>query len=327
MEKFDFGKRLKALRKSVKVTQAELADSLNERRATLSNYENKNVYPGFNMLIKLADYFHVSVDYLTGRSDDYEVNSQETEDVLYWFRIVDPTPYENNEYGIYALSKDTDIEFYNLSDIKKKYTRIYLPFLQCAPDQKSHLRECYDFLTEFGFLGSTEYNDKHMNYSMFQKQWSGIYKKNGEFNISKVDLSLNMLMSDPALFSSTQPEKDFMDDHFLMGYRETIHDIEYFATEMQSLITMYLFYSRAFIPKVNDKIRDINFYYDNDFKRKITFTSLLSYMYYELLEDYINGYYPYKCDKCGKYFLSRVLQYPLLPLPHICDDCKKRKEV
>ena len=75
MEKFDFGKRLKALRKSADVTQAELADSLNERRATLSNYENKNVYPGFNMLIKLADYFHVSVDYLTGRSDDYEVNS------------------------------------------------------------------------------------------------------------------------------------------------------------------------------------------------------------------------------------------------------------
>ena len=35
----------------------------------------------------------------------------------------------------------------------------------------------------------------------------------------------------------------------------------------------------------------------------------------------------YKCDKCGKYFLSRVLQDPLLPLPHICDDCKKRKEV
>lgn len=41
MEKFDFGKCLKALRKSVDITQAELADSLNERRATLSNYENK----------------------------------------------------------------------------------------------------------------------------------------------------------------------------------------------------------------------------------------------------------------------------------------------
>ena len=112
MEKFDFGKRLKALRKSADVTQAELADSLNERRATLTNYENKNVYPGFNMLIKLADYFHVSVDYLTGRSDDYEVNSQETEDIFYWVKITNPLPYADNKYGIYALSKDTDIEFY-----------------------------------------------------------------------------------------------------------------------------------------------------------------------------------------------------------------------
>ena len=76
MEKFNFGNRLKELRKSVGITQAQLADALHERRATLSNYENKNVYPGFNMLIKLADYFHVSVDYLTGRTDDYEINSE-----------------------------------------------------------------------------------------------------------------------------------------------------------------------------------------------------------------------------------------------------------
>ena len=73
MEKFDFGNRLKQLRKSFKITQAQLADSLNERRATLSNYENKNVYPGFNMLVKLADYFHVSIDYLTGRKDNKEI--------------------------------------------------------------------------------------------------------------------------------------------------------------------------------------------------------------------------------------------------------------
>ena len=45
MEKFNFGNRLKELRKSFGITQAQLADNLKERRATLSNYENKNVYP------------------------------------------------------------------------------------------------------------------------------------------------------------------------------------------------------------------------------------------------------------------------------------------
>ena len=74
MEKFNFGNRLKELRKSVGITQAQLADALHERRATLSNYENKNVYPGFNMLIKLADYFHVSVDYLIGHRQNNKID-------------------------------------------------------------------------------------------------------------------------------------------------------------------------------------------------------------------------------------------------------------
>ena len=320
MEKFNFGNRLKELRKSVGITQAQLADALHERRATLSNYENKNVYPGFNMLIKLADYFHVSVDYLTGRTDDYEVNSEKIEDILYWTRIVNPLPYKDNKYGIYALSQDTDIEFYNLSDLKKKYTRIYLSFLKCAPNSESHLKECYEFLSEFGFLGSTEYNDKYMNYSMFQKQCPGIYKENGEFNISKVDLSVNLLMSNPDLFSLSKEQKEYMKKNSLMGYCETIYDVEYFSSEMKTLVTMFLLSNNVFIARANEKMRDINFYYDNNYKRKITFTSLLSYMYYELLEDYVNGYYPYQCDKCKDFFLSRTKDNP--KLPHFCDNCK-----
>ena len=272
------------------------------------------------MLIKLADYFHVSVDYLTGRTDDYEVNSEKIEDILYWTRIVNPLPYKDNKYGIYALSQDTDIEFYNLSDLKKKYTRIYLPFLKCAPDSKSHLKECYEFLSEFGFLGSTEYNDKYMNYSMFQKQCPGIYKENGEFNISKVDLSVNLLMSNPDLFSLSKEQKEYMKKNSLMGYCETIYDVEYFSSEMKTLVTMFLLSNNVFIARANEKMRDINFYYDNNYKRKITFTSLLSYMYYELLEDYVNGYYPYQCDKCKDFFLSRTKDNP--QLPHFCDNCK-----
>lgn len=320
MEKFDFGNRLKQLRKSFRITQAQLADSLNERRATLSNYENKNVYPGFNMLVKLADYFHVSIDYLTGRTDDYDINSEEKEETFYWVKIQNPLPYKDNKLGVYALSQDTNIEFYNLSNLKKQYFRIYLYFLECAPDSKTHFDKCYNFFSEFGFLGNTKYNDQYMNYSMFTKQCPGIYKINDEFNISKVDFAVNLLLSNPNLFSLSNQEKDYMKQNSLMGYCETVHDIEYFATEMKGLINMFLLYNKVFISRANEKMRDINFYYDSNYKRKITFSSLLSYMYYELLEDYIDGYYPYQCNKCGKFFLSRIKDNP--QLNHICDNCK-----
>lgn len=320
MDEFNFGNRLKELRKSFGITQVQLAESLNERRATLSNYENKNVYPGFNMLIKLADFFHVSVDYLTGRTNDYEINTNHTDDSLYWLKISEPIPYKENKYGIYALSPDTNLEFYNLSSLKEKYTRIYLPFLSCAPDSKSHLEECYKFLSEFGFLGNTEYNDKYMNYSIFKKQSPGIYKENGEFNISKIDLSADLLMANPSLFNISTEQKEYMKKNSLMGYFETINDIEYFAAEMKSLLTIFLLSSNVLISRANEKLRDVNFYYDNNYKRKITFTSLLSYMYYELLEDYVSGYYPYQCNKCKKFFLSRTKDNP--QINHVCDNCK-----
>lgn len=322
MEKFNFGNRLKSLRKSFGITQAELANTLQERRATLSNYENKNVYPGFNMLIKLADYFHVSVDYLTGRTDDYEMNSDnKDDDTLYWIRICNPIPYKNNPYELYALSPDTDIEFYNLTELKKKYSRVYLHFLRCAPNTKVHHKECYDFFSEFGFLGNIEYNDKYMNYSMLKKQCSGIYKEKGEFNISSVTLAADLLTAQPEFFSLSEDQRNYMKENSLMGYCETVLDVEYFATEMKSLITLFLLSPTVFISKVNEKMRDINFYYDTNYKRKFTFSSLLSYMYYELLEDYINGYYPYQCSKCGKFFLSRVKDNP--QINHVCDECKK----
>ena len=87
---------------------------------------------------------------------------------------------------------------------------------------------------------------------------------------------------------------------------------------MKTLVTMFLLSNNVFIARANEKMRDINFYYDNNYKRKITFTSLLSYMYYELLEDYVNGYYPYQCDKCNNFFLSRKINRNKVSLCGLC---------
>ncbi|MEA4805136.1 helix-turn-helix transcriptional regulator [Acetobacterium wieringae] len=65
------GKRIKELRKSNKITQDELGFILGlSGKSAISNYENGYSTPDNDMLNKIADYFHVSTDYLLGRTDD-----------------------------------------------------------------------------------------------------------------------------------------------------------------------------------------------------------------------------------------------------------------
>ena len=61
--------RLKELRKSRKVSQLKLALDLNMNQNSISRYENMEREADYKTLIKFADYFDVSLDYLLGRSD------------------------------------------------------------------------------------------------------------------------------------------------------------------------------------------------------------------------------------------------------------------
>ena len=62
--------RLKSLRKSRKISQLKLALDLNMNQNTISRYENKEREADYEALIKIADYFDVSLDYLLGRTDE-----------------------------------------------------------------------------------------------------------------------------------------------------------------------------------------------------------------------------------------------------------------
>ena len=66
----NFCKRLIHLRTTNDLTQKELADILNIERSTLSSYETGRRYPTISVLIRIADTFDVSVDYLLGRKND-----------------------------------------------------------------------------------------------------------------------------------------------------------------------------------------------------------------------------------------------------------------
>lgn len=56
--------KLKQIRKSKGITQQKLAKELYITQQALCNYEQGKREPDIQMLIKLADYFGVSVDYL-----------------------------------------------------------------------------------------------------------------------------------------------------------------------------------------------------------------------------------------------------------------------
>ncbi len=66
----NFGERLKQLRAVKNLTQKQLAIETETSERGIQNYEMGIRKPAFDVLITLADYFDVSLDYLVGRSDD-----------------------------------------------------------------------------------------------------------------------------------------------------------------------------------------------------------------------------------------------------------------
>lgn len=62
-----FGDRLKELRSEKHITQHVLADMLNISRYTITKYETNERIPDIDTLIKIADFFDVSLDFLMDR--------------------------------------------------------------------------------------------------------------------------------------------------------------------------------------------------------------------------------------------------------------------
>ena len=62
--------RLREIRKARGISQLKLALDLNMNQNTISRYETGEREPGISDLIKIADYFDVSVDYLIGRGEN-----------------------------------------------------------------------------------------------------------------------------------------------------------------------------------------------------------------------------------------------------------------
>ncbi len=66
--KDSFGTILKDLRVEKGLSQTQLANAISVSKGIISMWENGKREPTLFCLIKLADYFNVSIDYLAGRA-------------------------------------------------------------------------------------------------------------------------------------------------------------------------------------------------------------------------------------------------------------------
>lgn len=71
MQQNIIGQRLRRLREKNKLSQAKLSQELGDvRQPVIARYELGAIMPSYPVLIRLADYFDVSADYLLGRTDN-----------------------------------------------------------------------------------------------------------------------------------------------------------------------------------------------------------------------------------------------------------------
>ncbi len=135
-----FSNNLKKLRKYKKLSQASLSDQLQLKRSTLSAYENNSAEPNISTLLRIADYFKISLDRLI-RQDitsltDFELNRIENgydQDLRgKHLRILATTVDHNNEEQAEIIPQKAKAGYtagYADPDFIKDLPRVSFPFL------------------------------------------------------------------------------------------------------------------------------------------------------------------------------------------------------
>lgn len=62
--------RMRSLRESVKLSQMKLSKEFGISQSALARYETNDAMPPLELLLKYADYFDVSMDYIFGRTNN-----------------------------------------------------------------------------------------------------------------------------------------------------------------------------------------------------------------------------------------------------------------
>lgn len=85
-----FYERIKELRNSLGINQVEFGRRLGVTKQCISNWENGNIQPSMDMLIKICNLFSISSDYLLGLSSELtvDVSGLSSEQILHIQNII-----------------------------------------------------------------------------------------------------------------------------------------------------------------------------------------------------------------------------------------------
>ncbi|MBE7063217.1 MAG: helix-turn-helix transcriptional regulator [Ruminococcaceae bacterium] len=72
---------IRLLRMARGMNQVEFAKHMNVTKQCVSNWENDNVLPSIEMLMRIADFFNVTTDSLLGRSTDKTLDISKLTDI------------------------------------------------------------------------------------------------------------------------------------------------------------------------------------------------------------------------------------------------------
>ena len=82
--------RIRELRLARGINQVKLAEALGVTKQSVSNWENDNIQPSIEILMKLAEYFCVSTDYLLGLEEKItlDVSNLSAEEIAHIQQII-----------------------------------------------------------------------------------------------------------------------------------------------------------------------------------------------------------------------------------------------
>lgn len=120
MENNTFGTRLKALRIQKRLTQEKFADLFYLNKSSISKYEKDKNLPENQLLIKIADYLEVSVDYLLCRTDQLKLLPSNPK----------PTTYDEflKSYVFSEEESDAFTAYFKFPDNKKQEVLDFIKF-------------------------------------------------------------------------------------------------------------------------------------------------------------------------------------------------------